>query len=421
MKIKIIEKSYDEVMKIEPKRYKGVKKPNIFFRTLLKVITLPDFWFGKFKLEKIGLEKWKKKESALILMNHSAFMDGKIISSIFYPRPMNIIVTTDGFVGKNWIMREIGCFPTPKFVSDPGLIRNSAKALKKGSNVVMYPEAGYSFDGTKTIFPKTVAKFVKFLNVPVISVITDGVFLQQPLYNELRKRKVKLSAKAKYLLSPEEIKNMSEDEIYAKILEEFSFDNFRSQQEKGVIVDHPERAVGLNRVLYKCPHCMQEQCMKSKGDTIYCEKCGVEYQLTETGFLKCLNAEGKFDHVPTWNRWQKEEVRKEVLAGNYKLDEDVEICMMIDTYNIYKIGDGHLTHTIDGFHLTGQDGKLDFKVPAMNLYTCNSDYYWYEIADMVSVADYNRQFYCFMKSKKDVVAKTRLATEVIYEIVTNKK
>ena len=45
MKIKIIEKSYDEVMKIEPKKFKGVKKPNIFFRTLLKIITLPDFFF----------------------------------------------------------------------------------------------------------------------------------------------------------------------------------------------------------------------------------------------------------------------------------------------------------------------------------------------------------------------------------------
>lgn len=417
MKIKVVEKSYEEVINSKDHKPFVVKKPNILFRTLLKVVSQPDLWSTKFSYTTEGMEKLDKKEPCIILMNHSSFIDLEIAQSIFYPRPLNIVTTTDGFVGKNWLMRQIGCIPTPKFVSDPGLVRSLAKVIKMKSSVLMYPEASYSFDGTATMFPKSVAKFVKFLKVPVVTCITDGAFLRQPLYNELRKRKVKVTAHVKYLISKEELQTMSEDEVYAKLVDAFSFDNFRNQQVNKVKIDFKDRAVGLNKVLYKCPHCNSEEHMTSNGDEITCTKCGVTYKLDEYGYLKCMNNTGLFDHIPTWYKWQREEAKKELLAGTYKLDEDVEICMMKDTYNVYKIGDGHLTHTNEGFHLVSDDGKLDFKLPAINSYSTNSDYFWYELGDMVSIGDYKKQFYCFMKSKKDVVAKTRIATEELFKIL----
>lgn len=417
MKIKVVKKSYLETKNSKKRKQYNPIKPNIFFRTLMKIISQPDLISAKFKYTKVGMDKLDKREPALILMNHSSFIDLEIAQDIFYPRPMNIVCTNDGFIGKNWLMRQIGCIPTPKFVSDPTLVRKMARAIKKNASILMFPEAGYSFDGTMTVFPFSVAKLIKFLKVPVVTVITDGAYLRQPLYNELRKRKIKVSAEVKYLISKDELASLSEQEIYEKILNEFSFDNFRSQQENNIIIDDKERAVGLNRVLYKCPHCNHEAGMITKDDCIICPKCDIEYTLTTNGFLECKNGVTKFNHIPDWYKWQREEVRSEIVNGTYKIDEDVSIYLMKDTFTIYEVGEGRLTHDLNGFHLLSNDGTIDYKQSANNSYTINSDFFWYQIADTVCIGDYNEQFYCFLKSKKDLVAKIRLATEEMYKIL----
>ena len=417
MKIKVVKKSYTEIKKTKKRKSYNPIKPNIFFRTLMKVVSQPDLISAKFKCHKVGMEKLEKKEPVLILMNHSSFIDLEIAQDVFYPRPMNIVCTNDGFIGKNWLMRQIGCIPTPKFVSDPTLVRKMARAIKKKSSILMFPEAGYSFDGTMTVFPFSVAKLVKFLKVPVITCITDGAYLRQPLYNELRKRKIKVSAEVKYLISKEELASLTEQEIFNKILKEFSFDNFKSQQDKNIIIDDKERAVGLNRVLYKCPHCNFEAGLITKDDKIICPECGIEYTLTPNGYLKCLNGESKFNHIPDWYKWQREEVKNEIISGEYELDEDVTIYLMKDTFTIYEVGEGRLKHDLNGFHLISDDGVINYKQSANNSYTINSDFFWYQIADTICIGDYNEQFYCFLKSKKDLAAKTRLATEEMYKLL----
>ena len=92
--------------------------------------------------------------------------------------------------------------------------------------------------------------------------------------------------------------------------------------------------------------------------------------------------------------------------------------MMIDTKCIYKVGDGTLTHTKDGFSLVGCDGKLNFTHPAELSYSLYSDFYWYEIGDVISIGNSKVLYYCVPKTKKDIVAKARIATEEIYKLIT---
>ena len=94
--------------------------------------------------------------------------------------------------------------------------------------------------------------------------------------------------------------------------------------------------------------------MEGKGIHLTCHSCGVKYQLTETGFLKAENA--VFNHVPDWYNWQRQEVRKELEAGDYRLDVDVDVAMLVNYSALYMVGEGKLTHTAEGFHLTGCDG-----------------------------------------------------------------
>ena len=420
MKIKVTEATYDEVMaKPQAKRKKPVR-PAWALRALIRLLAISDLKATKFSYKMHGMEKLGKNEPCLILMNHSSFIDLKIAHTIFKKRPFNIVCTSDGFVGKEGLMRHIGCIPTNKFVTDVALVRDIRYCLTKlKCSVLMYPEASYSFDGTATPLPEGVGKSLKVLKVPVVMIRTHGAFTRDPLYNNLQLRKVKVSADVTYLLSPEDIEQKSAEELNEILKAQFTFDNFKWQQENKVLVDEKFRADHLNRVLYKCPHCNVEGQMIGKGTTIKCKSCGAEYELTEYGYLKYLGVheeDGKFTHIPDWYRWEREEVKKELQAGRYRLEVPVDIYMLTDMKSIYKVGEGNLLHNHRGFVLDGCDGKLHYEQKPGASYSLYSDYYWYEIGDMICIGDNKVLYYCFPKVAGDFVAKTRLATEELYKM-----
>ena len=417
MKTFVKKSTYEKVMAMERTKRRKPMRPVFLIQILIRILSLFDLIPTKFTYQTHGMEKIGKKEPCLILMNHSSFVDLEIASHIFFPKRYGIVTTSDSFVGPlmRWLMPLLGCIPTKKFVSDVSLIRDMQYLLKeKHTSVLMYPEASYSFDGTATPLPRKMGILLKKLGVPVVTVITHGAFARQPLYNELKKRKVQVSADVTCLFTTEDLKTMSVAELDAKLDEVFGFDNFRWQQENQIVIDAPYRADGLNRILYKCPHCKAEGQTEGMGTKLICHNCGADYELTELGFLKAEKA--MFTHVPDWYSWQRQEVRKELEEGNYKLDVDVDIAMMVNFNAIYMVGEGHLTHTAEGFRLTGCDGKLDYSQGPLTCYSLYSDYYWYEIADMICIGNQDVLYYCFPKNCGDVVAKTRLATEELYKM-----
>lgn len=317
-------------------------------------------------------------------------------------------------------MRRIGCIPTQKFVADAQLVKDIRYALKElQSSVLMYPEAGYSFDGTALTLPESLGKCIKLLKVPVVMIRTQGAVLRDPLYNNLQLRKVKVKATMEYLLSPEDIKEKTAAEINEIIGKEFSFDEFRWQQENQVPVREKFRADCLNRVLYKCPDCLSEGHMEGKGTRLTCNHCGHSYELTEYGKLQVIHGESKFEHIPDWFRWERECVRKEIAAGTYAMEVPVDIYMLVNTKCLYHVGSGELKHSEKGFSLTGCDGKLVYEQKPTVSYTMNADYYWYEMGDIISIGNHRGLFYCFPKTGRDVVTKTKLAAEELYKMKKN--
>lgn len=422
MKIKVKNMRYEDVLALPKAKYHKPLRQHLLFRIILKILSMPDMLCTRFQCRKIGMEKLGKGEPCLILMNHSSFIDLKIASTILFPRPFNIVCTADAFIGKNWLMRLIGCIPTRKFVTDAKLVRDMVYALKElKSSVLMFPEAGYSFDGTATTLPDSLGRCLKILGVPVVIIRTYGAFARDPLYNGLRLRKVKVSADMEYVLSPQDIAEKSSEELNEIVRKGFDFDNFRWQQENEIRIKEPFRAQGLNRVLYKCPHCKTEGKMLGKGTKLICQACGKEYVLTELGYMKALEGDTEFAHIPDWFRWQRDCVREEIVKGTYSLDVSVDICMLVNTKCIYRVGEGRLIHTVEGFTLSGCDGKLHYAQKPSNSYTLNADYFWYEIGDIICIGGSNRSYYCFPKTTEDIVAKTRLATEEMYKLAKENK
>jgi hypothetical protein len=349
-------------------------------------------------------------------------LDLKIAYKIFFPKPFCVVSTTDGFVGIPWLMRWIGCIPTQKFVSDLTLIRDILHAVKtEKTSVLMYPEAGYSFDGTATPLPRKLGVLLKKLDIPVVTVITQGAYQRDPLYNGLQKRKVKVSATVQCLLTPEEIREKSVEEIDRMLDEVFSFDNFQWQQENNVKITEPFRADGLHRILYQCPRCGAEGQTEGKGIHLTCHACGAQYELTESGSMKATEGETEFPHVPHWYQWQRQNVCKQIEANAYSLDIPVKIAVLKDYKALYWVGDGRLTHSEQGFTLTGCDGELNYAQPVTASHTLNSDFYWYEIGDVIGIGDRNLLYYCFPQDPQVSVTKTRLAAEELYKAAKSKK
>ena len=425
LKIKTASMRYEDVLALPAPVHRKPVRQRLLFRIILLLLSVWDLWATRFTWRTIGLEKLDRGEPCLVLMNHSSFIDLKIAARLLFTRPFHIVCTSDGFVGKKWLMRSIGCIPARKFMTDVTLVRDMVYAVRElKSSVLMFPEASYSLDGTQTPLPDSLGKCLKLLKVPVVMIRTSGAFARDPLYNNLQLRKVRVSAEVEYLLSPEEIAAKSPQELNLFLQEKFSFDYFRWQQDNKICIDEPFRADGLNRMLYKCPRCKTEGQMRGQGTRLRCECCREEYELTEYGYLRPVEETeeliqtGKhFTHIPDWYLWERECVREELISGTYRLEVPVVIYMMVNEKCIYRVGEGTLIHSVNGFHLTGCDGKLDYKQEPQASYSLYSDFYWYEIGDMICIGDALRQYYCFPQNCGDIVAKTRLAAEELYKLV----
>ena len=425
MKTTIKKLDFDKVMALPRPERKLPRKPNMFWRCLIRLLTVFGMMGTKFSYTTERMELLEKDEPCLILMNHTCFQDMEVAHRIMFPRPMNVVASNDGFIGffglMEWLMRAIGCIPTQKFVSDLRLVKDMDYCFKTlKSSVLMYPEACYSFDGTATTLPAKMGILLKKHDVPVVMIQTFGAFGRNPLYNELKiRRHVPITAKATLLYTREEIREKSVRELSEGIQEAFGFDNFRWQKEQGLKIDQSFRADGLHRILYKCVHCGAEETMEGRGTTVSCRSCGRSWELTELGELKALEGQTEISHIPDYYRWEREQVRREILEGSYRLDVEVDIAMQVDYKAIYKVGKGRLVHDRDGFRLTGCDGRLEYVQKPMAHYSLYADYYWYELGDVICIGDTDTHYFCF-PPKEVSVAKIRLAAEEMFKLYKSK-
>ena len=173
MKIRVINKPYEEVLKLPKYKHKKPMHQLGILCPVLRVLCWILLKRNGFTYEKIGMDKLKKGEPCLVLMNHSSFIDLEIAAFLMADREWHIVTTLDAFVGLDWLLPLVGCIPTKKFINDVSLVRDMHYTVKNlNASVIMYPEASYSFDGTATTLPDSLGKCIKLLDVPVIMIRT---------------------------------------------------------------------------------------------------------------------------------------------------------------------------------------------------------------------------------------------------------
>ncbi len=359
------------------------------------------------------------KPPYLLLCNHNAFNDFKVATKAVFPYRANYVVAIDGFIGREWLLREIGCICKRKFTSDITLIRHLRQVIRNGNIAVVYPEARYSLCGTTAVLPASLGKLCKLLGVPVVTLICHGHHVNSPFWNLHDNGVAPTEAEFGVLFTADELKEADPDEINERIVEAFQYDDFAWQKERGIRITYPKRAEGLHKVLYQCPSCGTEYRMSSEGVKLRCDACGMTWTMSETGELSADHGGTAFSHIPDWYEWERENVRKEVAAGTYSSGElPVRVDSLPNAKKFIRLGEGMMVHDMNGFRVSGTDADGDpfeMEKPVPGLYSCHIEYeYLGKYGDCVDLNTLEDTWYIYPHDCEFSVTKMALATEELY-------
>lgn len=394
---------------------KPIKPQAHYLRPITWALSFPAGWKHKSKITR----KLKGvKPPYILICNHSSFLDFKIMTAAIFPKRANYVVALDGFIGREWIMRQVGCIAKRKFVNDVEVIRQTGRLLKQGQIVVYYPEARYSHIGSNSVLPESLGKMIKFLQVPVVTLLFHGHHITEPVWDQVD-RGTHVTAEMNLLLSKEELAQLSPDEIHQKITNAMRFDDYRWQYENKIRNDFPERARGIHRILYQCPNCQTEYKMNSQADRLFCQACGKSWRLSEYGQLSALEGATEFDFPTDWYEWQRENVRREVKAGNYAYESEVLVDSLPDSKGFVPMGKGWLRHDMNGMTLRGSHAGEDFEVnkSVQSLYSIHVEYnYIDKKLDCVDISTLEDSYFVYPLSEDSSVTKIALAVEALYQL-----
>ncbi|MBP5177646.1 MAG: hypothetical protein ILP02_03580 [Clostridia bacterium] len=390
------------------------KKQAWYLKPLAWALCIPELIARHSKVRKHGCKGLKPPY--LLLCTHAAFLDFKVATKAMFPHGATYVVAIDGFIGREGIMRKVGCIATRKFISDTTLVKNlkySIDVLKQ--TVVVYPEARYSISGTTAILPPSLGKLARLLSVPVAVLNTHGHYINSSVWN-LKPKKVPVDADFTVIAGKDEVRALSAEDINARIKKAFYYDEFAWQKEKGVLVKDKNRAKGLEKVLYKCPHCEKEHLMRPEGDVLYCGACKKEYRYNEDGSISAVEGETEFSRIPDWYEWERSCVRKEIELGQYRTEDDVDVDSLPNSKGFIAMGKGHFVHDENGLKVTFKENGVDktfVKTVAEN-YSCHIEFDYNDKGDCVSFSKGDDTYYFYFRTLKNVIVKVHFAVEELF-------
>jgi DNA-directed RNA polymerase subunit RPC12/RpoP len=394
----------------KPERQKTYLKP------LAWLLSFPTIWIHRLKIKKVNMKGLRPPY--LLLCTHMSFMDFKVTTAAIFPHRANYVVAIDGFIGREGLLRKVGCICKRKFTNDIGLIRNINHVVNVNKDIlVLYAEARYSLIGTNAILPESLGKLAKLLKVPVVTLNMQGNYLNSPCWN-LTNRGNRIEAEMSQVITKEQIKILSHEQINDCINNALSYNEYTWQKENNIRIKYKNNAKGLHKVLYQCPSCMTEFQMESDKNRIWCRHCGKEWIMTELGELKAATGITEFIHIPDWYEFERKQVRKQIDEKTYEFSDEVIVDSLPNAKGYIRLGTAKLSHNLNGFFLEGNfDGKpFSLIKEPLSMYSCHIEYDYFNKGDCIDLSTLEDTYYIYPQSKICSVTKISLATEELYKI-----
>ena len=364
------------------------------------------------------------KPPYIIISTHASMIDFYMALMLTFPHKVYWISTVEEFIPRFFIFRRIGVLAKRKFTNDPQAAVRYLEVLKRKKILVIYPEARYSFMGENERIDKSIGKFAKMANVPVVFIKAHGDYLYCPQWSDHKVRKIHpIISEVETIVSKNEIETMTGDEIQERIEEHFPISEEEWMRRKHILNKYENRAVGLERILYKCPHCRTEFEMSSETHFIKCNHCGATYDYLENGQLQCIDGEGKFQYPSEWYKWEKECVKEEVTKGTYHFEDEVRVEKLLGAKIGFVPQEGkyHLVHNVkDGIVVKGEDNDFVFHRSPLQSYAIHIEYDYINRGSFLELADINDTYFVYPLTKANNLTKIHFAVEHIYDFAKEK-
>lgn len=317
------------------------------------------------------------KPPYVVVANHSSFADvgGLIVQA--YPNCINFITSETQIAKWPKLIYQMGILPKKQFSVDTSLIRDIKYVLDHKRIVAIFPEAKLSVVGTPNIIKPNIAKLIKLLKYPLVTVRFDGSYLNKPRWAH-SSRFVPINVDARVAATADEIATLSVEEIHRRIVDNLAYDDYAYQLANKIEIDVPDLVEGLEGILYKCPDCGSEFAMTAKGNVLTCSKCGCETTQDKYGQL----CGGKFDKVVDWYEWQRSCISDEVAKPDYQLSARFRAEKLVKGKYL-DMGEGTITHNAEGITATYGNQTLFYKAGAFYTLSFNNEYLYLPTAEAV--------------------------------------
>lgn len=210
-------------------------------------------------------------------------------------------------------------------------VKQMLRKLHEGHRVCVFPEGNRSFTGVTMKMQASIAKVAKKARVKMITYRMEGGYLTQPRWSTSL-RKGKLRGRLIHIYEPEQLAQMSDEQINEAIVADLHEDAYETQKKERVAFKGENLVFGLESTIFTCPECGEIGMLHSKHNRFYCD-CGFEAIYDVYGNL--TDKQGKKHTITELDQLQQTALKERI--ANWEAEKSV----FEDQVTIYRIGTNH--------------------------------------------------------------------------------
>ncbi len=304
---------------------KWIKPRHTAVRNLLYVILHP---YCKWRYG-ITIDKFKEQEKRpyLILLNHQTpfdqfFVGISIRGPIYYMASEDLF--SNGWVSSliRWLIAPI---PIKKQTTDVTAVKTCLRVAKEGGTIAIAPEGNRTYSGRTEYMNPAIAPLARKLGLPIALYRIEGGYGVEPRWSD-GIRKGKMHAFVSRVVTPEEYKTLTDEQLFEIIQKELYVDEgvadgvFRSNK----------RAEYLERAVYVCPFCGLSR-FESHGNEVTCLSCNRTVTYGEDKQLRGKGFDFPFAFMTDWYDYQEDFINKTDVTAH------TAVPLFTDTANISEV------------------------------------------------------------------------------------
>ena len=398
-----------------------IKKPNPFLATVgLWVLGILNKSY-KVKFSHDYNPKEIENQPTILLSTHSSRLEFIYAICGFKRKDVNIVCGYQNIMKKGvyYPMMKLGVISKYLYQQDFACVKNMLRVLKRNGSIALFPEGIQSTSGsTHPINPAT-AKFIKSSKANIVICTTEGAYLATNRYSADRK-KGHIGVKYSLLFTPDQLKELTEEQVYNLILEKFRYNDFAfNKTARHKYQGKLPNADGIDKILYKCPDCKEENTLSVENDCVVCHSCGFKVRINEYYDLIKVNGNVIPQDIDKWFKWQRKVVAKEILSDDFSMTLTGQLCTLKTdklrkppkNRQVLSVGKATLTNRRLTFTGTIEGQEKEYVFDAESLYSLT-----YSTKGFLEFYYENDYFMLIAEKRDDCLIKWTLAVEEIHNL-----